>query len=213
MVIILIGCKSIVNFELLPCPPETRSFDNPWPQFPRVFKVDYGHAEATKIMGNDPREYQILSKEFVSDGNGNLKGVNTVKVEWVKNDKGWTMKEIQGSEKFWEADLILLSMGFLGPEVELIEQLSLKQDLRSNIMTPKGSYATSIPKVYAAGDCRRGASLIVWGINEGRQAAREIDMFLEGNTRLPICGGIEERNMEKLKDSKTGVAVFSSARG
>ena len=179
-----------------------------------MFKIDYGHAEATKIMGHDPREYQILSKEFVSDGNGNVKGVNTVKVEWARNEKGgWDMKEIPGSEKFWEADLILLSMGFLGPEVELIEQLALKQDIRSNISTSKGSYATSVPGVFAAGDCRRGASLIVWGINEGRQAAREIDMFLEGNTRLPVCGGIEERNMENLKDSKTGVAVFSSARG
>ena len=165
-------------------------------------------------MGHDPREYQILSKEFVSDGNGNVKGINTVQVEWTRNEKGgWSMKELAGSERFWEADLVLLSLGFLGPEAELIEQLACKQDIRTNIATPNGSYATNVPGVFAAGDCRRGASLIVWGINEGRQAAREIDMFLEGYTRLPVCGGIEERNMENLKDSKTGVAVFSSARG
>jgi glutamate synthase (NADPH/NADH) len=180
-----------------------------------VFKIDYGHAEAKAVFGRDPREYQILSKEFVSDGNGNVKGVNTIQVEWVKSaNGGWTMNEIPGSEAFFEGDLILLSMGFLGPENDLIAQLELKQDMRSNIQTPKGSYATSVPGVYAAGDCRRGASLIVWGINEGRQAAREIDMYLEGNTRLPVCGGFEKRPFESLKHIKnTRNAVFSSARG
>jgi glutamate synthase (NADPH/NADH) len=141
-----------------------------------------------------------LSKEFVSDGNGNVKGINVVKVDWSKNGNGgWTMKEIPGTEEFHEADLVLLAMGFLGPEKELVTQLELKQDMRSNISTPQGSYQTSVPGVFAAGDCRRGASLIVWGINEGRQAAREIDLFLEGNTRLPVSGGIEQRNLKALQ--------------
>lgn len=156
----------------------------------------------------------MLSKEFVSDGQGNVKGINTAKVEWIKNEKGgWTMKEIPGSEQFYEADLVLLAMGFLGPEKELISQLELVQDMRSNIETTRGSYATSVPGVYAAGDCRRGASLIVWGINEGRQAAREIDLFLEGNTRLPVTGGIEQRELKSLNVSHKASAVFSSARG
>lgn len=190
----------MLNFELLPAPPKSRAYDNPWPQYPRVFKIDYGHAEATTVYGNDPRQYQILSKEFVSDGDGNLKGINVVKVDWIKNEKGgWTMKEVPGTEEFHEADLVLLAMGFLGPEKELVAQLELKQDMRSNIQTPKGSYQTSVPGVFAAGDCRRGASLIVWGINEGRQAAREIDLYLEGNTRLPVTGGIEQRNLKVLQ--------------
>jgi glutamate synthase (NADPH/NADH) len=207
-----LGATSVLNFELLPAPPKTRAVDNPWPLFPRVFKIDYGHAEATAVFGNDPRQYQILSKEFVSDGNGNVKGINVCKVEWVKNEKGgWTMNQVPGSDEFHEADLVLLAMGFLGPEKDIISQLELKQDMRSNVDTPKGSYATSVKGVFAAGDCRRGASLIVWGINEGRQAAREIDLYLEGNTRLPVTGGIEQRRLESI-EIKPKHALFSSAR-
>ncbi|KXS20657.1 glutamate synthase [Gonapodya prolifera JEL478] len=194
------GAKSVTNFELLPQPPVTRGPDNPWPQFPRVFKVDYGHGEVQVLQGKDPREYCILSKEFVSDGKGNVSGVNTVRVEWTKNDKGgWAMKEVPGSEKFFKADLILLSMGFLGPENDVIKQLGIKQDARTNIATPKNSYRTYSEGVFAAGDCRRGQSLIVWGINEGRQAAREIDVYLMGNTRLPVTGGMEHRPIESLE--------------
>ena len=213
--LLIVGASQIVCFELLPAPPQTRSVDNPWPQYPRVFKVDYGHAEAATVYGSDPRHYQMMSKEFVSDGNGNVKGINAVKVEWKKNDKGgWNMSQIPGTEEFFEADLVLLAMGFLGPEKQLISELMLKQDMRSNIETPKGSFATSVPGVYAAGDCRRGQSLIVWGINEGRQAAREIDMFLEGTTRLPVCGGIEQRSLQSLATPKrANQAIFSSARG
>jgi glutamate synthase (NADH) len=157
----------------------------------------------------------MMSKEFVSDGNGHVKGINAVKVEWTKNTKGgWNMTPTPGSEEFFEADLVLLAMGFLGPEKQLISELMLKQDMKSNIETPKGSFATSVPGVYAAGDCRRGQSLIVWGINEGRQAAREIDMFLEGTTRLPVCGGIEQRSLQSLATPQKAnqAAMFSSAR-
>ncbi|KAI8146357.1 hypothetical protein BJV82DRAFT_510238 [Fennellomyces sp. T-0311] len=199
------GCKSVVNFELLPQPPDKRASDNPWPQFARVFKVDYGHAEVQAHFGRDPREYCVLSKEFTKDAQGNVTGINTVRVEWTKDDKGrWNMKEVPGSEQFFEADLILLSMGFLGPEDTVVKQLSIKQDGRTNIETPKNKYSTSVPGVFAAGDCRRGQSLIVWGINEGRQCAREIDVYLMGNTYLPVAGGINRR---VVMESKHGAAV------
>nr|KAJ3419246.1 glutamate synthase [NADH] [Polyrhizophydium stewartii] len=197
------GAKSVVNFELLPQPPQQRANDNPWPEYPRVFRVDYGHAEAAKIYGKDPREYCVLSKEFVSNGAGQVKGINTVRVAWTRNDKGgWTMKEVPGSEQFYAADLVLLAMGFLGPEKEILQQLGVKQDMRSNIATVphgKGPYATEVPGVFAAGDCRRGQSLIVWGINEGRQAARQIDLHLMASTRLPVTGGVEQRAVEALR--------------
>lgn len=206
------GAKSIVNFELLPQPPATRAPDNPWPQYPRVFKVDYGHAEVAVVRGKDPREFQILSKEFVSDGNGRVKGINTIKVEWSRNEKGgWSMKEVPGSERFFEADLVLLAMGFLGPEADMLKQLNIRQTPQSNVETPKGMYSTSVPGVFAAGDCRRGQSLIVWGINEGRQAARDIDLFLMGNTRLPCAGGIEKRPIEHLEVA--GLAWVNDEKG
>lgn len=149
------------------------------------------------MHGKDPREYCTLSKNFVSDGNGRVKGINTVKVEWKKDESGrWQMKEIVGSEKFFKADLVLLAMGFLGPENECLKKLSVNQDGRTNIVTPKGKYSTSVPGVFAAGDCRRGQSLIVWGINEGRQAAREIDIQLMGQTRLPVSGGQSSRDLD-----------------
>src|SRR5690606_37036568 len=127
------------------------------------------------------------------------KGINTARVEWTKDDAGkWSMKEIPGSEQYFQADLVLLSMGFLGPEDKLLKSLGVKQDGRSNIATPNGSYASSVPGVFAAGDCRRGQSLIVWGINEGRQCAREVDEYLVGNTLLPVTGGFQQRSMKQL---------------
>ncbi|KAG2228014.1 hypothetical protein INT45_012038 [Circinella minor] len=199
------GCKSVINFELLPTPPNTRSADNPWPQFARIFRVEYGHAEVKAHFGRDPREYCVLSKEFTKDANGNVTGINTVRVEWTKDSKGsWSMKEVEGSDQFFEADLVLLSMGFMGPEDAIIKQLSVKQDVRSNIETPKGKYSTSVDGVFAAGDCRRGQSLIVWGINEGRQCARQVDLWLEGKTYLPVAGGINRR---AIKDTSSRTAT------
>ncbi|KAJ1657099.1 glutamate synthase [NADH] [Dispira simplex] len=198
------GAASVTNFELLPQPPQERAKDNPWPQFPRVFKVDYGHEEAAQQYGKDPREYCVLSKEFVRDpSTGQLQGVRTVRVEWTKaEDTGrWVMQEIAGSEQVFQADLVFLAMGFLGPEDKLINQLEVHTTRTSTIETPKGRYATSVPGVYAAGDCRRGQSLIVWGINEGRQAAREIDQALAGSTQLPVSGGVVERNFQKWEET------------
>jgi glutamate synthase (NADH) len=156
------GAKSVTNFELLPQPPDARAADNPWPQWPRIYRVDYGHAEVKTHMGKDPREYCVMSKEFVDDGNGNVKGINTIRVEWTKSATGgWDMKQIEGSEEFFEADLVLLSMGFLGPEARLLGD-DIEKDARKNVKTPPGRYNTNVEGVFAAGDCRRGQSLIVW---------------------------------------------------
>ena len=180
------GCSSLVNFELLPKPPDNRGSDNPWPEWPRIFRVDYGHAEVEAKFGNDPREYCILSKEFIADGKGNVKGIRTVQVEWNKDDSGrFQMSEVPGSEKEFKADLVLLAMGFLGPEETIVEKLGMETDARSNFKADYGTYATSIDGVFAAGDCRRGQSLVVWAINEGRGAAKAVDNYLMGSTHLP----------------------------
>ena len=172
------GCKSLINFELLPRPPEERAANNPWPLWPRIYRVDYGHAEAQQKFGDDPRVYSIMSKEFLQDENGKLTGIVTVNVD----DQ---LKEIPGTEKTWEADLIMLSMGFLQPEHYINEALGMETDERGNFRATKDDFKTSIPKVYAAADCRRGQDLVVRAINEGREAAREIDRELMGSTQLP----------------------------
>ena len=172
------GCKSLINFELLPRPPEERAANNPWPLWPRIYRVDYGHAEAAQKFGDDPRVYSIMSKEFLQGENGNLIGIVTVNVD----DQ---LKEIPGTEKTWEADLIMLSMGFLQPEHYINEALGMEIDERGNFRATKDDFKTSVPKVYAAADCRRGQDLVVRAINEGREAAREIDRELMGSTQLP----------------------------
>lgn len=180
------GCKSLSMFEILPKPPEERAPDNPWPQWPKIFRTDYGHEEAKAKFGEDPRTFLISTKRFVGDENGNLKELHTVQIEWEKDENGrFQLKEVEGSEKVWPAQLVLLSMGFLGPEETVIEQLSLDQDPRSNINAEYGRFHTSVEGIFAAGDCRRGQSLVVWAINEGRGAARECDRWLMGETNLP----------------------------
>jgi glutamate synthase (NADPH/NADH) small chain len=181
-------CSKLVNFELLDQPPAERAKDNPWPQWPRIFRSDYGHEEAAEKFGNDPRTYNILSKEFVDDGQGNLTGIRTVRVAWKVENGKMNMTEIPGSEEIIGADLVLLAMGFLGPEQYVSELLGIETDARSNYKAEHGRFATSIPGVFAAGDCRRGQSLVVWAINEGRGAARAIDIFLRGHSSLPAPG-------------------------
>ena len=179
------GCQSMVNFELLPQSPAERADDNPWPLWPKIHRVDYGHEESQARFGRDPREYGILTKEFIDDGNGNVAGVKVVSVSWSNVDGQWKMEEIAGSEKVWKADLVLLSMGFLGPEHYLGDAAALEYDARSNYKVEYGNYQTSVDGIFTAGDCRRGQSLVVWGINEGREAAREIDCYLMGDSQLP----------------------------
>ena len=165
------GCKSLTNFEILPQPPTERAENNPWPLFPKTYKVDYGHEESSELFGNDPRVFSISGKEFIKDDQENLTGIVTVEVD---NN----FKEISGTEKEWKADLILLAMGFLGPENYVVENLQVELDERSNYKAEHNIHTTSNPKVFAAGDCRRGQSLVVWAINEGRAAAKEINNLL-----------------------------------
>ncbi|XP_072941107.1 uncharacterized protein [Epargyreus clarus] len=186
------GAKSITTFEILPEPKKTRGQDNPWPQWPRVFRVDYGHEEVKVKFGNDPRKFSTLTKEFLDDGEGNVSGVSAVEVEWTRGAGGrWEMAEIPGTARVYPADLVLLAMGFLGPERYVANQLDLPLDARSNIETEKSNiYKTPLKNVFAAGDCRRGQSLVVWAIAEGRQAARAVDIYLSGSSSLPGPGGV-----------------------
>ncbi len=179
------GCHSLVNFELFPKPPAHRADSNPWPQWPRIFRVDYGHAEAKARFGDDPRQFQVMSKEFIDDGDGNVAGIRTVRVEPEFTDGKLQFRELPDSEHVFKADLVLLAMGFLGPEDTIAEQLGLERDGRSNFKAEYGKFATSIEGVFAAGDCRRGQSLVVWAIREGRKAARACDLYLMGSTSLP----------------------------
>ena len=180
------GCRSITQFEILSKPPETRQADNPWPEWPKTYKLDYGQEEAAARFGGDPRRYNITSKKFVGDEKGNVKEIHTVLVEWKKDANGrMSPQEVPGTEKVWPAQLVLLAMGFLGPEDMLVEQLGVERDGRSNVKAAEGSYATNVPGLFSAGDMRRGQSLVVWAIHEGRAAARECDRYLMGFTDLP----------------------------
>jgi glutamate synthase (NADPH) small chain len=174
------GARSVTNFEIMPCPPNARAGDNPWPTWPRIFRVDYGHEEAAALQGADPRVYCVSGKAFLGE-DGRLTGIHTIDVERVDGK----FVEIPGTDRTWKADLVLLSMGFSGPEHAISDAVGVEYDGRSNYRAEKGQYATNVPGVFAAGDCRRGQSLVVWAINEGREAAREIDRMLMGSTQLP----------------------------
>ncbi len=175
------GCKSLVNFELFPQFPDERAPGNPWPTWPVILRIEYGHEEVAAKFGNDPRVYLISSTEFVGDNAGNLKAIRTIDVELTEGK----FENIPDSERVWPADLVFLAMGFLGPEHAVSDPLRLAYDERSNYQADYGSYQTSVAKIFAAGDCRSGQSLVVRAINEGREAAREIDRYLMGSTELP----------------------------
>ena len=180
------GCKSLLQIEILPKPPVDRAADNPWPEWPKTYKLDYGQEEAAAKFGADPRIYVTTVKKFIGDEKGNVKELVTVEIKWGKNDKGqFVPTEVPGTEKTRPAQLVLLAMGFLGPEQPLLKELNLETDPRSNIKAEHEKYTTSLKGIFAAGDCRRGQSLVVWAINEGRGAARECDRYLMGSTDLP----------------------------
>lgn len=180
------GCRSLIQLEILPKPPLARALDNPWPEWPKVYKLDYGQEEAAEVFGADPRRYRVTAKRFIGNDKGYVKAIEIVSVKWEKNDKGaWIPKEVPGSEEILPADLVLLAMGFLGPEDLLPASLGIERDPRSNVKAEYGKYSTNIPGVFAAGDIRRGQSLIVWAIQEGRGAARACDQYLMGETSLP----------------------------
>jgi NAD(P)H-dependent glutamate synthase small subunit len=182
------GCRSLVNLEILAQPPEERASDNPWPLWPRIFRTEYGHEEAISKFGADPRYFSLVTKAFVGNDQGSLSGLQTRQLEWRRDGADLNTMEIEGSDQEWKADLVLLAMGFLGPEAYLAEALGLTLGPHSNYQAEHGLFETSITGVFAAGDCRRGQSLVVWGINEGRGAARAIDRYLTGSTTLPAPG-------------------------
>jgi glutamate synthase (NADPH/NADH) small chain len=176
----------VTQFEIMAKPPETRQPNNPWPEWPRVYKMDYGQEEAAALQGEDPRQYLISTKKFVGDENGHVKELHTVLIEWQRDAQGrFVPIEVPGSEKVYPAQLVLLAMGFLGPEPTVLEQLGVERDERSNAKAEYGKFSTNVPGVFSAGDMRRGQSLVVWAINEGREAAREVDRYLMGSTNLP----------------------------
>ncbi|MBI4445796.1 MAG: glutamate synthase subunit beta [Acidobacteria bacterium] len=179
------GCRSLIQLEILPRPPDQRAPDNPWPQWPRIFMVDYAQEEARSVFGSDPRDYAVMTKKFVGDDSGNVREIHTVEIEWNRENGQMAFREIPGTEKVCPADLVLLALGFLGPESQLLDQLSVARDSRSNAQAEYGKFLTNVPGVFAAGDMRRGQSLVVWAINEGRGAARECDRYLMQETSLP----------------------------
>ena len=181
------GAKSVVQIEMMPKLPDERAANNPWPEWPRVCKTDYGQEEAIAVFGKDPRIYQATVKEFIADKNGKLKKVKLVKLEPKKDAKTGrlNMVEIAGSEFEIPADYVLIAAGFLGTQDYVAKAFGVKLNARTNVETAEGSYKTSVDKVFTAGDMHRGQSLVVWGINEGRHVAREVDEFLMGYTNLP----------------------------
>ncbi|ADQ13982.1 glutamate synthase subunit beta [Halanaerobium hydrogeniformans] len=173
------GCNSVTQFEIMPQPPEARQDSNPWPEWPKTEKIDYGQEEATELYGADPREYLIMTKEIIKDDSGHVKAIRTVKINWDKDEQGnFYPVEKEDTEKIWPADLVLIAMGFLGPEETLINAAGLEQDARSNVKANYGDFRTNLDGVFAAGDMRKGQSLVVNAIDEGRKAAKSVDQYL-----------------------------------
>ncbi|MEC5424057.1 glutamate synthase subunit beta [Virgibacillus sp. C22-A2] len=181
------NCKSLTQFDIYDKKGLVRDVDtNPWPQYPTIHRVEYGHKEAASRLGEDPRAYAVMTKKFTGDANGNVKEVHTVNVKLRFDEDGNKVRdEIPGTEKIWPADLVLIAIGFNGPEQELINQLKVETNHDSTVKATYGKYTTNAAGIFAAGDMRRGQSLIVWAINEGREVARECDRYLMGETFLP----------------------------
>ena len=174
------GCDSLVQFEIMDQPPVERAANNPWPQWPRIYKMDYGQEEAAAVYGEDPREYGIMTKRFIGDEQGNLQALETVNVRWLPAEDGGRPKleEVPGTEQTWAAQLVLLALGFRGPEQSLAQQFGVETGPRTNIEAEYGRFTTNVPGIFAAGDARRGQSLVVWAINEGRGVATAVDGYL-----------------------------------
>lgn len=180
------GCASVMQLEIMPKPPEKRLPENPWPEWPKVLKTDYGQEEAIEVFGTDPRVYQTTVKEFILDKAGNVKKAKLVKLESKKDEKTGrpVMVPVEGSEYEVEADLVLIAAGFLGSQEYVAKAFGVELNERTNVKTAQGSYETSVAKVFTAGDMHRGQSLVVWAIREGREAAQAVDRCLMGYTNL-----------------------------
>lgn len=180
------GAKSVTQIEMMPKAPDTRAENNPWPEWPKICKTDYGQEEAIAVYGHDPRIYESTVKEFIKDKSGNLKAVKIVKLSWEKDAKTgrMAMKEVEGSEQILDADIVLIAAGFLGSQKYVTDAFAVELDQRTNVKTEGNTYKTSVENVFAAGDMRRGQSLVVWAIREGREAAKAVDESLMGYTNL-----------------------------
>ena len=173
------GCKSILQLEIMPRPPDERSADNPWPEWPHIYRLDYGQKEAASLFGSDPRQYLVTANRFLADDQACLEAIEIVPVRWQKDSQGaFVLEKLKKNRRVIPAKLAFLALGFLGPEQALLKQAGLSTTKQSNISTPPGAYATAQRGIFAAGDCRRGQSLVVWAIHEGREAAREINAYL-----------------------------------
>lgn len=183
---IRLGAASVTMLEMMPKPPVTRAGNNPWPQWPRILKTDYGHQEAIAVFGHDPRMYTTTVKEFIANKKGEVTKAVLVKLESKRDEKTGRMMmvPIDGSEQTVKADLVLIAAGFLGAQKYVTDAFQVELTMRTNVATGEGKYATSVPKIFTAGDMHRGQSLVVWAIREGREAAREVDAFLMGYTNL-----------------------------
>lgn len=180
------GCKSAVQLEMMPRPPKERLESNPWPEWPRILKTDYGQEEAIAVFGQDPRIYQSTVKEFIKDNNGNLCKIVCTRLEQKEDKESGRMVMVPAEEGEFvlEADLVLIAAGFVGSQEYVARAFGVELNQRSNILTPENGYQTCVPRVFAAGDMRRGQSLVVWAIREGREAAKEMDAYLMGYTNL-----------------------------
>lgn len=180
------GCKSVVQIEMMPKLPDERAENNPWPQWPRVCKTDYGQEEAAAVFGSDPRIYETTVKEFIKNENGELSAVKTVKVRFETNEETGKreLKEVEGSEQIIPCELCLIAAGFLGSQSYVTDAFGVEVDGRTNVKTDAEGYSTNVEKVFAAGDMRRGQSLVVWAIKEGRSAAKAVDAYLMGYSNL-----------------------------
>ena len=182
------GCKSVTQIEMMPKSPDTRAENNPWPEWPRVCKTDYGQEEAIALFGRDPRIYESTVKEFLKDKNGNLNAVKIIKLKSERNPETgrMEMKEIPGSEQILPADIVLIAAGFLGSQKYVADAFQVELNPRTNVKTEPGKYQTTADRVFVTGDMHRGQSLVVWAIREGREAAREVDESLERYTNMNL---------------------------
>nr|WP_289037077.1 glutamate synthase subunit beta [uncultured Allobacillus sp.] len=175
------GCNRVVQFGKHPALPDDRTDDNPWPLFPMTFELEYGYKEATEVFREDPRKYEVLTQSFEMDGSGHVTALHTLDVEKVRENDKLVVKEIPGTEKVWKADLVLIAIGFTGPEQAVLESFGLQTDERGRVWTVGSDqdYRTNLDGVFAAGDARRGQSLVVWAIREGREVAEQCHQFLK----------------------------------
>ena len=182
------GAKSVTQIEMMPKAPDSRAENNPWPEWPKVCKTDYGQEEAIAVYGHDPRIYETTVKEFIKDKNGNLKAVKIVRLSWEKEESTgrMTMQEIADSDQTLDADIVLIAAGFLGTQKYIADAFGVELNERTNVKTTSGSYQTSVDNVFVTGDMHRGQSLVVWAIREGREAACAVDESLMGYSNLVV---------------------------